>query len=295
VLQTERYDNSGTTGPNSGFTYTIPNLNSGAMYSVRLVFSENYCQGPGQRVFNVAINGNQVLTNFDIYKTVNTRFMAIAETFYATATSSNNIAIKFTSDIGQAKVDAVEITPFVADPSRVTQVDLSGAFNAVGITADGASSAGNLDGAGHSYSANQLGASLNIGTASFNFGVPGSNDAVKSTGQTISLPNASFTGLRLLGTAYGGEKSDPFVINYTDGSSTSAYLNWDDWYSNHNDTGGTAAPFSYLNNSNGSKDTDVSTFYLYQNTIALDPARTVRSLTLPNDSSVAILAADLLP
>jgi len=165
----------------------------------------------------------------------------------------------------------------------------------VGITADGASSAGNLDGAGHSYSANQLGASLNIGTASFNFGVPGSNDAVKSTGQTISLPNASFTGLRLLGTAYGGEKSDPFVINYTDGSSTSAYLNWDDWYSNHNGTGGTAAPFSYLNNSNGSKDTDVSTFYLYQNTITLNPAKTVRSLTLPNDSSVAILAADLLP
>ncbi len=294
VLQSERFDNSGTTGPNSGFTYTIPNLAPGAAYTTRLVFSENYYQSAGQRQFNVTINNVQVLTDFDIYQLTYTRFKAIAESFYSTADSNGSITIKFTSVTGQAKVDAVEITPVANDPARVTQVDLSGSFNAVGITSDGASSAGNLDGGGHSYSANQLGASLNIGTASYNFGVPGINDAVKSTGQTINLPNGNFTSLHLLGTAYGGEKSDPFVINYTDGGST-VYLNWDDWYSNHNDTGGPVAGMPYLNNSNGSKDTDVGTFFMYQNTIALDPARTVRSLTLPNDSNVAIFAADLLP
>ena len=39
----------------------------------------------------------------------------------------------------------------------------------------------------------------------------------------------------------------------------------------------------------------MSTLYLYQNTISINPAKTVQSLVLPNDSNVAILAADLLP
>ena len=57
VYQTERYGN---------FTYTLPNLIPGAQYAVRLHFAEIYWTSSGQRLFNVAINGSSVLTNFDI-------------------------------------------------------------------------------------------------------------------------------------------------------------------------------------------------------------------------------------
>jgi hypothetical protein len=106
VYLTERY---GT------FTYTIPNLKPGALYTVRLHFSEDYWSSAGQRIFDVAINGTQVLSNFDIFATTGAMFTAIVEQFSANADSSGQIAISFyptpTSPDQNAKVDGIEIVP----------------------------------------------------------------------------------------------------------------------------------------------------------------------------------------
>ena len=76
VYQTERYGN---------FTYTFPNLSPGAQYTVRLHEAEIYWTSSGQRLFNVSINGQQVLSNFDIYATAGGANKAIVEQFTATA------------------------------------------------------------------------------------------------------------------------------------------------------------------------------------------------------------------
>ena len=68
-------------------TYTIPGLTAGASYTVRLHFAELYFSAAGQRVFNVAINGTMVLTNFDIFATAKANFTAVVEQFTATANS----------------------------------------------------------------------------------------------------------------------------------------------------------------------------------------------------------------
>jgi parallel beta-helix repeat protein len=101
VYQTWRYGN---------FTYTIPNLTPGATYTVRLDFSENIATAPGQRVFNVAINGTQVLTNFDIFVAAGGQYKAIARTFTAVADSTGTITIQFTGVVGPARVSGIEIT-----------------------------------------------------------------------------------------------------------------------------------------------------------------------------------------
>src|SRR5262249_25874284 len=101
VYQTWRYGN---------FTYTIPNLSPGATYTVRLDFSENIATAAGQRVFNVAINGTQVLTNFDIFAAAGGQYIAIARTFTAVADSTGKITIKFTTVVGNARVNGIEIT-----------------------------------------------------------------------------------------------------------------------------------------------------------------------------------------
>jgi trimeric autotransporter adhesin len=77
------------------FTYTIPGLTAGTQYSVLLHFAETYFTTAGSRVFNVAINGTSVLSNFDIYANVG-KNAALLETFTATANSSGQIVITFT-------------------------------------------------------------------------------------------------------------------------------------------------------------------------------------------------------
>ena len=76
VYQTERFGN---------FTYTFPNLSPGAQYTVRLHEAEIYWTSSGQRLFNVAINGQQVLSNFDIYATAGAANKAVVESVYGDA------------------------------------------------------------------------------------------------------------------------------------------------------------------------------------------------------------------
>uniref|UniRef100_UPI0035E40173 malectin domain-containing carbohydrate-binding protein n=1 Tax=Thermogemmatispora sp. TaxID=1968838 RepID=UPI0035E40173 len=52
-------------------------------------------QAPGKRVFNVAINGQSVLSNFDVYATAGYK-TALQRQFTATANSSGQILISFT-------------------------------------------------------------------------------------------------------------------------------------------------------------------------------------------------------
>ena len=99
VYQSNRYGN---------FTYTIPGLTAGSAYTVRLHFAEEYWTAAGQRVFNVSINGTQVLTNFDILATAGAEYKAVVEQFSGTASSSGTITIQFTSVTDQAQVNGIE-------------------------------------------------------------------------------------------------------------------------------------------------------------------------------------------
>jgi len=79
------------------FTYMIPGLTAGTQYTVLLHFAETYFSAKGGRVFNVAINGTTVLSNFDIVGTVGAKDAALVEQFTATANSSGQIVIAFTN------------------------------------------------------------------------------------------------------------------------------------------------------------------------------------------------------
>jgi O-glycosyl hydrolase len=100
VYQSVRYGN---------FTYTIPNLAPSASYTVRLHFAEIAWNSAGSRVFNVAINGTLVLSNFDIYAAAGSSLIAIVRPFTATATSAGQIVIQFTSIVDSADVGGIEI------------------------------------------------------------------------------------------------------------------------------------------------------------------------------------------
>jgi hypothetical protein len=101
VYQSERW------GPS---TYTIPGLTAGGQYTVRLHFSEFYWTAKGQRLFNVAINGATVLSNFDILATAGAANKALVEQFTATANSSGQIQVSLTNGTADnAKIDGIEV------------------------------------------------------------------------------------------------------------------------------------------------------------------------------------------
>ena len=100
VYQSERWGN---------MTYTIPNLVSETPYKVRLHFAEIYFSYSGGRIFNVAINGTTVLSNYDVYADSKGQYKAVVKEFIAAANESGEIVINFISLIDNAKISGIEI------------------------------------------------------------------------------------------------------------------------------------------------------------------------------------------
>ena len=101
VYQTERF---------GAFTYTIPNLTAGANYTVNLHFAEIYWPAAGDREFNVLINGNQVLTNFDVFAAAGGDNIAVMKSFNATASAAGTISIQFTAGAADLpKISGIEV------------------------------------------------------------------------------------------------------------------------------------------------------------------------------------------
>ena len=177
-----------------------------------------------------------------------------------------------------------------------TQVPLSSEFNIDGIYTDGTKyTTGGLDGTGYSYSSNLLTTSRVLNKVLFDFGPANQPDAVSCSGQSVSLPAGQFSNLELLATGVeGSQASQTLTVTYTDGTSSQFVQSFSDWFSPqkfHGEFEGVA--MAYRNFDNGTKDK--RTFNLYAYRLALNPAKIVQSVSLPNDAHVLVLAATLVP
>ncbi len=129
VYQSERYGNV-------SYVYVVPGLTPRAAYRVRLHFAEIYFSAPGQRVFTVAINGQPVLTTFDIVAVAGAPNRALVEEVTGTADSGGNLTLAFTSIVGNAKINGIELIPttaiqestgYDADGNAISTTDANGA------------------------------------------------------------------------------------------------------------------------------------------------------------------------
>ena len=90
-------------------TYTFSDLVPGAGCTVRLHFAETYWAKPGQRVFDVAINGREALKNFDIVAAAGAKDKAVIREVAANANEIGQIVIGFTTVTDGAKCSGIEI------------------------------------------------------------------------------------------------------------------------------------------------------------------------------------------
>jgi len=173
-----------------------------------------------------------------------------------------------------------------------TQVNLVSYYNRAGIYSDGRTFSGGLDGGGYSYSANLLGSTLSWNSLVFNLGPSNALDVVYCAGQTITLPAGRFNTLQILGTAVqGSQTAQTFTVTYTDNSTVTFTQSFSDW-ANQQSYSGESVVFnmSYRDSSGSAQSLNVA---VDGYTFSLDQTKTVKSITLPSNSNLILLAAIL--
>ncbi len=274
--------------------------------------------GPGSVYLNQSGTANAVITITDengftgpvtlslsaLPKGVNAKILGTGNTqkivFKANSTAATGlIALTVTGTSGSI----VETLPLTLALSAATgkngsgvPVDLSSDFSVYGAYLDGMTyTTGGIDGKGYSYSANLITASRVLNSVLFDFGSPDVQNTVSASGQTIPLTQGKYKALALVGTAVNGNQlAQTFVVNYTDGTSTKFIRSFSDWYTPQQYPGEyEAIAMPYRNFDDGTKD--MRPFNMYAYPLVLNLGKTVQSITLPNNASIMVLAATLVP
>ena len=99
LYQTERWNS-----PTLQYAFTVPN----GTYSVKLKFAEIFFTTCGNRIFNIAINGSAVTSNFDPCAAAGGPNIAVDRT-YSVNVTGGQIAILMTGIANNPKISAIEI------------------------------------------------------------------------------------------------------------------------------------------------------------------------------------------
>ena len=198
------------------------------------------------------------------------------------------------------------ITPAVApeDRPRVLPVVAAGTsqpvalgpvFDTIGFTDDGAKfdAGAAFDGGGAAYSSKLLGTSPTWKNVKFNLGPANASDVLGCHGNVIALPAGQYSSLWLLGSAIQGHQlTQAFTVTYDDGTKENLLQNMSDWFQPEGFPGESrAVKMPYRNMADGTRED--RTFYAYSYGFNLNPAKTVKSITLPDNQYVKILAITL--
>jgi hypothetical protein len=121
VYQTERWGD---------FAYVLNNLVPGSNYTVRLHFAEisPSVNGPGDRRFNIILNGTQVFSNFDIVAETGAKFRATTREIKKRADSLGTMLVQFSPSAANApKCSGIELfsSAPTTQPPQITDLSLT--------------------------------------------------------------------------------------------------------------------------------------------------------------------------
>jgi len=172
-------------------------------------------------------------------------------------------------------------------------VSLTAYYNRAGLWTDGTGFSVGFDGSYSALSATLLGSTLSWNGLVFNLGPANALDVVYCAGQTITLPPGKFTSLQFLAAGVqGGQLSQTFTVTYTDNSTATFTQSFSDWANPQFFPGeATASTMAYRNLNGGSSQ--LLTMRVSGFGFTLDQTKTVKSLTLPANANVVLLAAAL--
>jgi beta-glucosidase len=193
---------------------------------------------------------------------------------------------------GSTAHEEVSGTAAISVPSS----SLTTAYDNTGITSDSSPGAGNIDGAGYSFSADALaaagaspGGTVTAGGLTFTWpsAAAGQPDNVVAGGQAFKLSGSGTSlGFLLTGTyvsSANGAAAGTGEVVYTDGSTSSFTLNAPDWHGGCSTSGAGVALYTpYRNSSSGKSSLDVC---IYEATVSLTAGKTISYVVLPDVST----------
>ncbi len=196
--------------------------------------------------------------------------------------------LQFLSPLTSVQLNAVALA------GKPVGVSLAASYNVAGIATPGKSFAGGFDGNGESFSAAELGSSIQWKGITFALGPPDAPDVV--SGGSVLLPAGSYSTLLLLADLVNDPQpgTGTITVHYTDGSSSTTVQAFSDWVRARNNSGeSTVACVASRVFFNGSLEPNSTCIYGYQ--IALDASKTVVSVDLPSDRNIVVLSMALVP
>jgi hypothetical protein len=166
-------------------------------------------------------------------------------------------------------------------------------LTSVTLPSSAAPACADYDGDGFSYSATGLanvgltpGAAVTAGNLTFTWPsvTPCAPDNILAAGETMLVNGkAGETTLGLLGSSTSGGSQGTIVINYTDGTSSTQTLSFNDWAGGPGNGNTAVATMPYRNSVSGSSQ--ALTMYVYATTVPVDPSKTVASVVFPDVSN----------
>ncbi len=309
----------GTTGPNFGLGVTPLEgiaVNQGRSASGTITITDfNGFSGS----VNIAVSNLPTGITAEVIQgtSSNTYTLTLTAASTAAPTGANQPAVMTITASGSGVPTQTFPVNVIVNPpltgGKGTPVALTSAYDAYAFFDDSDLSPAlnptdSLDNAGNAYSANQLNPpgltpmGLNLNGVQFTFGMANQENGVYGRGTNpISLPDVESPVLQVLGTGVNGsQKSQTITVTYSDDTAQTFTQTFDDWYSGASCTSSNpcapgesvALTMPYRDATYGRND---GIFYLYAYSFALNVGKTVKSLTLPDNRNVVVLAATLSP
>ena len=210
-----------------------------------------------------------------------------------TTVNALTAAVTYRSAAGNASVSG-ELDLITTVPYK----NLAAAFNNVGVASESDPANGNFDGDGNAFSAEQLaaagvtpGATVNVNGASFTWpaAAAGTPDNVAGGGATFTY-TGSGSKLVFLGSE-AGDVTDSATVTYTDGTSTSGTFGFPNWsFSSATEFGARLAVSTMGRTTPSGYGDSAYAYRLFTNSIAINPSKTIATITLPGNGSIHVFA-----
>jgi predicted alpha-1,2-mannosidase len=180
-------------------------------------------------------------------------------------------------------------------PTGACAVDLAAERTVDGTATVAASSEGNFDGGGWSYDADLLPAAGPVTWDGVTYQAPDPRGTAKNfvpaTGQSLLLPPADHSAIKLVATAYNGPATAALTIGYADGTTSQATVVVADWCGSP--AAGTTNVLAMPHRIKAGQGVDGPPVSLFGASLPIEAGKQVRSITLPNDPRLHLYALTL--
>jgi predicted alpha-1,2-mannosidase len=174
-------------------------------------------------------------------------------------------------------------------------VDLAGERTTDGTATVAQSAEGNFDGGGWSYDAALLPAAGPVTWNGTTYAAPDPSGTalnfVQARGQALLLPAGKHSALKLVATAHNGPATARLTVGYADGTAATVPVTVADWCGTP--AAGSTTVLAMPHRIKAGQGVDGPPISLFGFDVPLDPAKEIRSVSLPDDPRVHLYAVTL--